>query len=77
MANMRILAIAFASSALVAAPAQAGGLLSGGGNCLCQAVGGVLGSGAPGVPAVSNPAGTITGTLSRANGSGLSRHGSL
>jgi hypothetical protein len=73
MRYTRIMAIALASSSLAAAPADAGGLLGGGAaNCLCNAVGGVLGSGAPGAPHIGSPGGLIRGT-----GSGLSRQGSI
>ena len=74
MANIRILAVALASSSLAAVPAQAGGLLGGGAaNCLCNVVGGVLGGGAPTAPSAGNPVGSLTGTVSRTAGSGMSR----
>ena len=46
MFSPKFIVLALGSSALAAVPAQAGGLLGGGaGNCLCQAVGGLLGKG--------------------------------
>lgn len=78
MAIIRILAIALAGSSLAAVPAQAGSLLGGGAvGCLCNAVGGLLGSGVPSVPSIGNPGSTVSGVVNRATGSGLSRNGSI
>jgi hypothetical protein len=72
MHNMKFLVLALGSTALAAVPAQADGLLGGSaGNCLCQAVGGLLGGGQ-----IANPpsrhttgkgsiVGNVTGSVSK------------
>ena len=73
MSHIRILAIALASSSLVAVPAEAGGLLGGNAaNCLCQAVNSVVGR----APTLGN-GGNVIGRLNRTSGQRLPRHGPI
>jgi len=74
MFKFRILTIALAGTALAAAPAQAGGLLGGAGDCLCQAVGGLIGGGAPGGGLLGNGSvvGNVTGSISNGVNGALS-----
>ena len=67
MFSTKQIALALGGTALAAVPAQAGGLLGGGGgNCLCQAVGGLLGN----APNIGKPSsgtsgrGSIVGNVS-------------
>lgn len=77
MPYSRYFAVALASTSLAAVPAQAGGPLGAAGSCLCNAVGGLFGSGVPSAPSAGGPGNAVTGAVGRVSGSGLGHHGSI